>query len=97
MILHKEYEKLNDHEIKFSIVFNKSLTNWATNQPKKVGYYVSVMPVKRTNQDGFSIEESGAFTGFNACLLEVDRQSKKRLAAALAILQEKKGGVFNLF
>lgn len=35
------------------------------------------------------MEEFGAFTGFNHCLLEVDRQSKKGLQQAIDILQER--------
>lgn len=46
MILYKEYRKLEDKEIKFLISFNKDSVNWATSQPKKIGYHVTVMPVK---------------------------------------------------
>jgi hypothetical protein len=85
MTLHKEYHKLeNGQEIKFTISFNRESTNWATYQPKKIGYQVSATPVKRTILDGgFSMEESGAFTGFLDNLIEVDRQSSKRLQAAI--------------
>jgi hypothetical protein len=54
-----------------------------------VGYSVSVLPVKRTHGDGVTIEESGAFTGFNVCVLEAERQSKNRLAKAIQILHER--------
>lgn len=89
MILYKEYRKLEDKEIKFSISFNKESVNWATGQPKAIGYQVTAIPVKRTHNDGFCMEEFGAFTGFNHCLLAVDRQSKKRLQQAINILQER--------
>jgi hypothetical protein len=89
--LHKEYHKLeNGQEIKFSVSFNKDRTNWTTNEPKKIGYQVTATPVKRTDKgSGIVMEEFGAFTGFNDCLLEVDRQSSKRLSTALNILQVK--------
>ena len=89
MILHKEYHKVGDQEIKFTISFNRDRYNWATNQPKKIGYQVSAIPVNRTQRDGYSVEESGAFTGFNDNLLEVDRQSKKRLDHARLILAQR--------
>lgn len=97
-MLHKEYHILpNGQEIKFSVSFNKSATNLATYQPKKIGYEVSAVPVKRSKGEGFNIEEYGAFTGFNDNLLEVDRQSAKRLLKAIEILHEKKDQYLNLF
>lgn len=90
MYLYKEYIKVGDKEIKCTISFNKDATNWVTSQPKKIGYQVTCVPVKRSNRDGICIEEFGAFTGFNDCLLEVDRQSKKRLEKAISILNERK-------
>ncbi len=95
--LYKEYQPHpkgeNEGEIKFAISFNKKTINWATSQPKKIGYQCTVIPVKRSKAESnsnFIIEESGTFTGFNVCLLEVDRQSKKRLQRAIEILQEQK-------
>lgn len=89
--LHKEYHKLPDgSEIKFAISFNKETVSWATSQPKKIGYQVTVTPVKRTDKgNGIVMEESGAFTGFNDNLLEIDRPSPKRLRTAIQILSER--------
>ena len=97
MSLYKEYVQLGDQTIKFSISFNKNTTNWATSQPKQIGYQVTALPVKITQHEGYSIEESVAFTGFNACLLPVGRQSAKRLEEAKKILQEKKEQLLNYF
>lgn len=90
MSLHKEYIKIGNQEIKFSITFNRDRTNWATSEPKKIGYQVSATPIKRTQHVGYSIEEFSAFTGFLDCLLEVDRQSSKRLQQAITELNNKK-------
>ena len=76
-------------EIKFSISFNKSSHNWATNQPIPIGYRVAATPVKITKYEGYSMEEFGAFTGFTDTLLEVDRQSAKRLETAKKVLIER--------
>lgn len=89
MILHKEYHMVDDQEIKFTISFNRDSHNWATSQPKKVGYQVTATPVKRLQRDGYMIEQSGAFTGFNDNLLEVERQSSKRLEHAKLILSQR--------
>ena len=90
-LLHKQYIKIGENEVKFSIYFNREKTNWATNQPKKIGYNVIATPVKRTKLEGrFEMEETGAFTGFNDCLLEVDRQSAKRLQQAIEELNNRK-------
>ena len=92
MILYKEYIPWKDQEIKVIITFNKEPTSWVTSRPKKIGYQVTVLPVKRTRHisENFVCEESGAFTGFTDCLLEVDRQSKKRLETAIGIFQQRK-------
>ena len=99
--LHKEYHTIEidgvKHEIKFSVSFNKDRHNWATSEPKKIGYQVTVLPVKRKMGDGYFIEESGAFTGFNDNLLEVDRQSTKRLQSAIQLLSLRKDKYLNYF
>ena len=91
MTLHKEYHKLpSGQDIKFSISFNKQRINYATSQPMKIGYRVVVVPVKIEKHPTYTMESSTAFSGFGDCLLEVERQSKKRLEQAIAILAERK-------
>lgn len=81
-ILYKDYVDHNGQEIKRTIHFNKEATNWATGQPKTVGYNVTFVPVKRTFHEGYVTEQSEGFSGFNICLLPVGRQSSKRLSEA---------------
>ncbi len=93
MTLYKEYVKTKDKgkEIKFTISFNREIVSWATSQPKKIGYQVTIVPVNITDRgNGLVMEEFGAFTGFNDILYEVNRQSKKRLLRAIKILGERK-------
>lgn len=97
MSLHKEYIDICGNEVRFTISFNREKINWATSQPKKIGYQVNAVPVKRTQREGHSIEETGAFTGFNDCLLEVDRQSSKRLQQAITELNNRKEKYINYF
>lgn len=93
MTLHKEYYHIEGNKyIKFYVTFNKQSFNLSY-EPKKIGYQVTVVPVER----GEFFESSGAFTGFNDCLLETGRQSAKRLAEALKILDERKEKYLEFF
>lgn len=87
MSLYKKYiDTIEDNKkIKFSISFNRNTFNWATSEPKKIGYQVTVVPV----EIGDKFESFTAFTGFNDCLLEVNRQSSKRLDEAIKILNKR--------
>lgn len=91
MSLHKHYEPFRDgQELKFSISFSKETRNWATGQAIKQGYRLHVVPVKRTKHNNFIIEQYGCFTGFGTTILEVNRQSSKRLREAIRIMNERK-------
>lgn len=79
MALHKEYHQTDKGTIKFSVSYVKGK-----------GYRVSAFPVKISNEDGYSVETFGAFTGFNDTLLPCTRQSSKRLEQAIKILGENK-------
>jgi hypothetical protein len=80
MILHKEYIEHNGKTIKFSITYSK----------EKKAYRLSSVPVTITKKDGYSMEEFGAYTGFNDTLLEVTRQSSNKLNEAIKILGERR-------
>jgi hypothetical protein len=89
MILHKKYVEHNGKTIKFTVTFNREKTNWATCEPRIIGYQVTVVPIKITRNDGFVMEEFTAFSGFNDNLLPASRQSAKRLSQALLILSAR--------
>lgn len=78
-----------NHKIKFTIHFNKELSNWATGQPKKLGYYINATPIEEESRNGYTIQSSVAFSGFNALIFEVDRQSSKRLDTAVKSFHER--------
>lgn len=70
--------------IKISISFNKDTVQWATSQPKQIGYQLTATPVTRELRDGrYWVETSGAFTGFFKIILPIERQSSKRLQTAI--------------
>lgn len=95
--LHKEYHKTNiaNTEIKFSISYKKcsafATSGWAK------GYYVNAVPVKISRSGNITMEEFGAFTGFNDILLQVERPSPKRYQQALAVFEVNKEKYFKWF
>jgi len=98
MALHKELHYLpSGQAIRFNVSFNKEKFNYATSQPLKIGYRIVATPVTIEQKPGYTIESSTAFTGFGDTLLEVERQSKKRLEQAIAILTERKEEYLNFF
>lgn len=81
MTLHKEYVEHNGQTIRFTVAYDKANGR----------YRVTAVPCKRTElRPGLFIEEIGAFTGFNDTLLQVERQSAKRLKTAINELNMRK-------
>lgn len=86
--LHKEYWPLSENG-KWKC--KERELKVAVNYDKQLGYRVVVVPVKTSDMGrGITMEEYGAYTGFKDTLLEVNRQSSKRLQQALKILEENK-------
>jgi hypothetical protein len=87
--LYQEYidTKKENQKIKLTMHFNKDTYNWATGKRKEKGYQITATPVTITVGDGFRTEEFGAFTGFYDLIYPVERQSKKRLATAIELLE----------
>jgi len=75
--------------LEFALTFHKGGTNYATYKQIPRSYRLNVVPVKIRNEGSVSIREFGAFTGFNATILEVNRQSKKRLQTAISTVESK--------
>jgi hypothetical protein len=96
--LHKEYWEHNGKTIKVSVSFNRQQISWATGERMQIGYMVVCTPVSITKlENGITIEESGAFTGFRDYLLPVERQSSKRLQEAIKVLNANKEKYLNYF
>lgn len=79
----------NGQEIKISLSYRTDTISWATSQKIEPGYYCTCLPVKRTKGEGYSMEESGAFTGFNLTILPCNRRSSKREQEAAKIMETK--------
>lgn len=90
--LHKEYHKTNiaNTEIKFSISYRKG-------SHLSKGYYVNAVPVKISRSGNITMEEFGAFTGFNDALLQVERPSPNRYKQALTVFEANKERYFKWF
>lgn len=86
----KIYSSLgNGQEIKICLDYRTDTVSWATSQKIEPGYYLSCIPVKRTKGEGYNLEESGAFTGFNLTILPCNRRSAKREQQAISIMETK--------
>lgn len=72
--------------LKVRIYYDLGGISWATYEPKKRGYYLSVTPVV---VNGCSVSFMG-FTGVCKLLNEVGRQSKKGEEQAKKLMQEQK-------
>lgn len=76
--------KCNVLEIK--VYYDLGGISWATGEPKKRGYYLSVSPL---TVSGCSVSYQG-FSGMYMFLNECKRQSKKSEQKALELAEEKK-------
>lgn len=77
--------------IKASISFQKGGTNWYNGANEKKGYYLHLIPVERSEiSNGFISESMILGEGFKYLLLEVTRQSDKRLKTAQLIADQHK-------
>ena len=77
----KQYIERNGQTFKVMIDYTK--IPFFSNQ--KRGYYLTVVPVKIIQREGYSLEETGAFTGFRNLLLEVERKSNKAYNKAVEL------------
>lgn len=82
----KTYKEIITHEnkeIQISLWFRK-------NSEYGSGYVATVIPIKRTHTPGYTLTESGCFTGFNKLLLPKERQHAAYFKQALNILNKEK-------
>lgn len=62
--------------------------NYATYKNEPRGYYISVTPIKLDNSRGYTMVTI-AFSGIKRCMIECNRQSKKKAEEACNIKQEE--------
>lgn len=81
MFLHREYSTVPnlEGELEFAILYKKG-----------IGYILVVVPVKRTKTDGFTMIESGAFTGYRITVMPAERQSKANLNKSIQYIKTNK-------
>lgn len=82
----KQYEDVNGITIQTGISYRKGGVNWYNGQPERAGYYLHVTPVIKSEH----FIESQLGDGFKYLVLQVDRQSKKRLQTAIQIAETHK-------
>lgn len=64
--------------------------NYFTGRPEGRGYYLSVSPVSRSDQNGIVCESYTAFTGTKRLLLPCQRKSAKNEGEALKLVDEQR-------
>lgn len=84
----REYHKFEEQgiTIETDISYQKAGINWYNSEREKGGYYLHVSPV----QIGEHFIERQLGSGFKYMLLEIDRQSNKRLETAKRIATEER-------
>lgn len=88
MSYNKEYHKFDEQgiTIETTISYQKAGINWYNSQKERGGYYLHISPVKIS--EFFTERQLGS--GFKYMLLEVDRQSNKRLETAKKIATKER-------
>ena len=76
-----------ENNLKVEVFYDKGGYNYFTNKEDKRGYYVSVIPVERNVEQGYTTEITTAFRGYKYLLRAVSRKTKK--TAELAIDDSK--------
>ena len=89
----KKYEKIEGTEnkyFKFEVDYEKGGMNYYNGQTNKRGYYLYVRVVERSpEQDGkFMMESFTMFSGIKKLLMEVTRQSKKKLEECITLSKQ---------
>jgi hypothetical protein len=84
----KEYHKFEEQgiTIETDVTYQKAGTNWYNGERERGGYYLHISPVEIG--DLFVSRTLGS--GFKYMLLEVDRQSSKRLEKAKRLATEER-------
>ncbi len=76
--------------IKVEAYYSKGGMNYFNGASERRGYYLSVMPVERSNERGYTTESFMMFSGTKKLLLEVARQSPKAQDQAKALIDGSK-------
>lgn len=81
MFLHREYNTVPnlEGELEFAILYEKGK-----------GYVLIVIPVKRTKVGGFTMTESGAYTGYRMTVVPAERRSKANLDKSIQYINTNK-------
>ena len=83
--LHSELIKCSKENmfVKVELYYSLGGYNFFTYKEEPRGYYLSASPVERSESCGCVMESYTAFSGIKKCIVECQRQSKKREAEAL--------------
>ena len=86
----KNYETISENKsLKIEIYYSKGGYNNINGKQERRGYYLSVVPVKIDNYNGYSIESFTAYSGIKKFLLEVQKKSDKAYNQAVLLSQNE--------
>jgi hypothetical protein len=88
----KNYEKIegSNKELKIEVYYNKGGMNYFSGKVEARGYYLSVSPVERQQQNNSIVIESwAAFSGTKVLIKEVTRKSEKAFQEAILLAEAR--------
>ena len=88
----KTYEKIegSNKELKIEVYYSKGGMNYFSSQVEARGYYLSVSPVERQQQNSSIVIESfAAFSGTKVLIKEVARKSEKAFQEAILLAEAR--------
>ena len=86
MNIFKFYEIVSDQEFSISVYYSKDYKR----------YVMSVIPVKREEKYGYTIESFEAYSGMNVKLLDVNIRSKKNDQQAIEFMKQDYKTIINM-
>lgn len=86
--LYKVNNNANVTHLKAQVYYALGGANMFTYKNEPRGYWMQIVPVKRENKYGYTMESFTAFTGLKALVLPVQRKSKKKFDEAIAYFEE---------
>lgn len=70
------------------IYYRRNPSSFATYRQLPRGYYFSVTPENVSRKNGYTMKSFTAFSGISGCVLECNRQSKKKYEEAKAMFDD---------
>lgn len=74
-----------ENNLKVEVYYDLGGYSYFTGKQTKRGYYVSVLPVERSQKENCIVESLTLFVGYKHCLKEVSRKTNKASQEAISL------------